>query len=202
MNYLAHIFLSGDNTDVQIGNFMGDAIKGKKYKNYSLNLKKGALLHRQIDSFTDQHPIVRRSIKRLQPRYGHYGGVLIDIFYDHFLAINWSSYSSIDIDEYISAFYKALSKRNDVLPSKIKKVAAKLIEYNWLDKYRNIDGIARTLLGMEKRIKNNIQLHLGTEDLIKNFNELNKDFNEFFPLLQKHSIHILETLDKQYEQTN
>jgi acyl carrier protein phosphodiesterase len=196
MNYLAHIFLSGGDTDVQLGNFMGDAIKGKKYLNYEINLQKGILLHRQIDSFTDQHPIVRQSKKRLHTRYGHYAGVLIDIFYDHFLASNWSTYSNISLSNFISEFYKDLEVNHSVLPNEIKDIAPKIIASNWLAKYENIDGIAKTLQGMEERIIHNVPLHLGIEDLKENYKELNDDFNRFFPLLQTHSKQVLQTLQQ------
>jgi len=200
MNYLAHIFLSGKNTDIQIGNFMGDAVKGKDYLSYPADLRKGILLHRQIDSFTDQHPIVKTSKKRLQARYGHYGGVLIDIFYDHFLAVNWSIYSKESFTDFTNIFYKNLERKHSALPEKTKLIAPKLIAYTWLDKYQSLDGISQTLNGMTKRIKHNIPLHLGIEDLVANFSELEADFNEFFPLLQKHSTFILHSLDKQNEE--
>ena len=100
MNYLAHLVLSGDDDFIRIGNFIADSIKGKKYKTYPKNIQKGILLHRQIDLFTDNDDIVKRSKKRLHNRYGHYKGVIIDILYDHFLAKNWVKYSSTPLQNY------------------------------------------------------------------------------------------------------
>jgi len=194
MNYLAHIILSGDNSDIQVGNFMGDAVKGKKYENYPLDFKKGILLHRQIDSFTDQHPIVRHSKMSLHPRYNHYKGVLIDIFYDHFLAKNWASYSSIPLEIFNQHFYKSLEDRLTYLPEKILWMVPKLIASNWFSKYDNLEGIARVLNGMENRIKHDIPLHRGIEDLKENYELLEKDFTDFFPLLQAHSNETLQNL--------
>lgn len=202
MNYLAHIYLSGKNKTLQIGNFMGDAVKGKKYLNFDSDLQKGILLHRQIDSFTDQHPLVKQSKKRLHPRYGHYRGVLIDIFYDHFLAINWSTYSNTSLNNFIADFYVTLENNHEKLPKKTKLIAPKLIAYNWLEKYEKIEGISRTLHGMKKRIKHDIPIHLGTEDLEAHYDDFNADFNSFFPLLIEHSKNTLKILDKQYEQSN
>lgn len=199
MNYLAHIYLSGDNTDIQIGNFIGDAIKGKDFQNYPLNILKGILLHRQIDSFTDMHPIVQRSKKRLHPRYGHYAGVLIDILYDYFLSVNWSHYSDVPIDDFIKGFYKNLQNNQSKLPTEIQQISTKLISYDWFSKYQSMSGIAIVLYGMEKRIKHNIPLHKGIFDLKKNHQALEKDFNEFFPLLITHSKNTLQALEKQYE---
>ena len=92
MNFLAHIYVSGDNDLVKIGNFMADSIRGHSYDVYPMEIQKGILLHRSIDSFTDMHPIYRQSKHRLHEKYGHYSGVIMDIFYDHFLAKNWKTY--------------------------------------------------------------------------------------------------------------
>lgn len=198
MNYLAHIYLSGENTDVQIGNFMGDAVKGRNYENYAVNLKKGILLHRQIDSFTDQHAIISQSKKRLHPRYGHYKGVLIDIFYDYFLAKNWTNYSDVAFDKYVVDFYMELELKHAALPSRIQMMVPHLIQNNWFGKYNKIEGIARVLNGMEKRIIHDIPLHRGIEDLKDQYDLLEQDFKNFFPEIQSFSKEILEDLNKQF----
>ncbi len=95
MNFLAHLYLSKKNKNILIGNFIADAVKGKKHNLYSKEVQAGILLHREIDNYTDNHPIVRKSKRRLNKRYGHYNGVIIDILYDHFLAKNWNNYSEI-----------------------------------------------------------------------------------------------------------
>ncbi|MGB5463037.1 MAG: DUF479 domain-containing protein, partial [Aureibaculum sp.] len=101
MNYLAHIYLSGDDDYIKIGNFIADRVKGKEYLNYQTEIQYGILLHRQIDTFTDQHSIVKKSKLRLHERYSHYDGVIIDILYDHFLAKNWKIYSEIPLNKYV-----------------------------------------------------------------------------------------------------
>ena len=106
MNYLAHILLSGDNPEIIIGNFMADSIKGKQYKIYPEQVQIGVLLHRHIDTFTDNHHIVRQSTKRLHKKYSHYSGVIVDIFYDHFLAKNWDLYSAIPLDLFVQEVYQ------------------------------------------------------------------------------------------------
>ena len=104
MNFLAHIYLSGDDDQIKIGNFMADSIRGHSYENYPSDIKKGILLHRAIDSFTDMHPIYRKSKHRLHEKYGHYSGVIMDIFYDHFLAKNWIKYSDENLEDYAENF--------------------------------------------------------------------------------------------------
>ncbi len=98
MNFLAHLYLSPDNTEIIIGNFIADHIVGNKFQQYSDAIQKGIMLHREIDTYTDAHAIVRRSKRRLNERYRHYNGVIIDIFYDHFLAVNWNTYSNIPLN--------------------------------------------------------------------------------------------------------
>ena len=93
MNFLAHIYLSGDNDLIKIGNFMADGIRGKQFENYHPEIQKGIILHRFIDTFTDAHPVFRQSTKKLHENYHHYAGVIVDVFYDHFLAKNWNLYS-------------------------------------------------------------------------------------------------------------
>jgi len=196
MNYLAHILLSGSNTAVQIGNFMGDAIKGKEYLNYPDDLRKGILLHRQIDSFTDFNEIVHQSKKRLGKRYGHYTGVLIDIFYDYFLSLNWASFSTQPLSEFITDFYVNIQKNTAVLPSQTRVIIPDMIAQNWLEKYGTQEGLLRVLIGMEKRIKHDIPLRKGIEDLKKHHKELNQDFMTFFPLLVAHSNKTLNQLNQ------
>ncbi|MEX0290603.1 MAG: DUF479 domain-containing protein, partial [Flavobacteriaceae bacterium] len=93
MNFLAHIYLSFGDDEITIGNFIADSIRGKKYKHLPERVQKGVILHRAIDTFTDAHPTVRQSSKRLHENYSHYSRVIVDIFYDHFLAKNWKNYS-------------------------------------------------------------------------------------------------------------
>lgn len=198
MNYLAHILLSGDNKDIQIGNFIGDAVKGKDYKDYPISIRKGLLLHRQIDSFTDVHNIVHQSKKRLHPRYGHYAGVIIDILYDHFLCVNWKIYSKEPLDSFIANFYENLLKNKVSVPDEINSIIPKLTSKDWFSSYKSIDGIGRVLKGMEHIIKHNIPLSMGVIDLEEKFDLLNEDFNIFFPLLKDHSEKTLKTLHQHY----
>ncbi|MDD3273470.1 MAG: DUF479 domain-containing protein, partial [Bacteroidales bacterium] len=63
MNYLAHIYLSGSNRQLQVGNFIGDFVKGRKHENYPKGIQKGILLHREIDRFTDCHPLFIETVE-------------------------------------------------------------------------------------------------------------------------------------------
>jgi len=180
MNYLAHIYLSGNNKMVTIGNFIADGIRGKKYKTYPMEVQKGILLHRQIDTFTDAHPTVRQSTKRLHENYGHYSGIIVDILYDHFLAKNWSKYSDVPLEDYAENFYQILTDNIEILPQRILKMMPHLISGNWLLSYATKEGIAKVLDGMNKRTKNKSQMNLATKELDLFYDEFEAEFTSFF----------------------
>jgi acyl carrier protein phosphodiesterase len=187
LNFLAHLYLSQSNTEVMIGNFIADSIKGKKFQHYSRDIQHGIILHRAIDSFTDFHEIVRRSKRRLDKRYGLYTGIIVDIFYDHFLAKNWDAYSAIPLEIYIDSVYQLLMKHIDILPKKTQELLPYMIEYNWLYNYQFMEGMQRVLNGMNRRTQLKSQMHLATEDLQKHYDDFEQDFTEFFIELQKFS---------------
>ncbi|MFD2727774.1 acyl carrier protein phosphodiesterase [Hyunsoonleella rubra] len=180
MNYLAHIYLSGDNDLVKIGNFMADSIKGKNYKNYEKDVQIGILLHRNIDTFTDAHPTVRQSTKRLHEKYSHYSGVIVDILYDYFLANNWSRYCSVPLEDYTEDFYASVTENFEILPMRIQKMMPYMMTDNWLLSYASLDGIARVLEGMNRRTKHRSGMNRAIEDLELFYTEFEAEFTSFF----------------------
>jgi len=180
MNFLAHIYLSGNNKSVTIGNFIADGIRGKDYEVYPKDIQTGILLHREIDTYTDAHKTVRLSTKRLHKNYGHYSGVIVDILYDHFLAKNWKNYSNIALAEYIDAFYDNLEDHFDILPQRIKQMMPYMIADNWLLSYATIEGISKVLEGMNHRTKNKSKMNLAVNELQEFYNEFETEFTLFF----------------------
>ena len=180
MNFLAHLYLSKNNNNILLGNFIADAVKGNKFKNYPTEIKAGILLHREIDNYTDTHSTVRKSKRRLHERYNHYDGVIIDILYDHYLAKNWSNYSEIPLNVYAKNVYLFLDKNVDLFPDKIQKILPYMIQYNWLEAYASTEGIEQVLKGMNKRTKGISKMDLAIEDLNKYYKELELDFTTFF----------------------
>lgn len=187
MNFLAHLYLSQNNTNVMIGNFIADHVKGNKYQHYSAEIITGIFLHREIDTFTDAHAIVRKSKRRLHERYRHYDGVIIDIFYDHFLAKNWDNYSAIPLDVYVQSVYRLLTKHEEILPEKTQHLLPYMIQYDWLYNYQFVAGIQQVLNGMNRRTQGKSQMHLATEDLQLHYQEFEQDFTSFFTELQEFS---------------
>ena len=180
MNFLAHIYLSGDNRLITIGNFIADGIKGKDYKKYPKDIQIGILLHRQIDSYTDAHETVRKSTKRLHEKYGHYSGVIVDILYDHFLAKNWNKYSDVPLSEYVEDFYLSLEEHFGILPLRIQKMMPYMIADNWLLSYASLEGISKVLNGMNRRTKNVSGMNEAINDLEIFYNEFENEFTHFF----------------------
>jgi len=180
MNFLAHIFLSGNNDLIKIGNFMADGIRGNDYLEYPEEIQKGIILHRAIDTFTDAHSIWRQSKHRLHERYGHYSGVIIDILYDHFLAKNWNTYSNENLEDYVERFYQSLKDNYDVLSPKTKKLMPYMIESNWLVCYASIAGIERILFQMDYRTKHRAHMHNAVQELQEFYTEFEEEFTLFF----------------------
>ncbi|WP_459211875.1 acyl carrier protein phosphodiesterase [Aquimarina rhabdastrellae] len=195
MNFLAHIYLSGDDQELQIGNFIADSVKGKKYLHYPERIQDGIKLHRQIDSYTDHHPIVRQSISRLFPVYGHYSGVIVDIFYDHFLASLWQDYTTIPLDEYIATFYSLLQSHYEILPTRIQNFMPYMLSDNWLLSYARIDGIERILFQMDqRRTKHKSNMHLAVKELKEYYEDFKSEFRLFFIDLQLFTTEKIKTL--------
>ncbi len=197
MNFLAHIYLSGDNDLVTIGNFMADSIKGNRYTNYSRDIQIGILLHREIDTYTDAHATVRKSTRRLHKKYGHYSGVIVDILYDHFLAKNWANYCETPLADYVEHFYDSLETHYHILPQRIKHLMPYMMTDNWLLSYASIEGIARVLDGMNRRTKHKSGMNKAVEDLREFYDEFETEFTSFFDELRAFSAEKLKTLSSQ-----
>lgn len=180
MNFLAHLYLSQNNKNIMIGNFIADHIRGNNYKEFSKEIQQGIFLHREIDTFTDAHEVVRKSKRRLHPRYRHYSGVIIDIFYDYFLAKNWNNYSEIPLEIYTKSIYQLFNEIKEELPVKSQNFIKYMIEYDILFNYNNKAGIAKVLNGMNTRTKGISQMNLAIEDLEVLEIELQEDFTAFF----------------------
>ncbi len=202
MNFLAHIYLSGDNNMIAIGNFMADGIRGETYKKYPEDIQKGILLHRAIDTYTDTHRIVRQSRKRLHDNYGHYSRVIVDILYDHYLAKNWETYSPITLKDFVEQFYEDLENHSQILPPRIQKLKPFMIADNWLLNYSKIEGIQRVLEGMNRRTNYRSKMNEATKELKKYYKEFEEEFSLFFEELIHFSNQKLNEINLKYELQN
>lgn len=186
MNFLAHFYLSGDSPSIVVGNFIGDFVKGKQIENYDETIARGILLHREIDFYTDNHSIVLESKDKLRERYRHYAGVVTDIFYDHFLAANWEEYSELSLKQFADQSYATVLKRKSILPARASFMLPYMIRDNWLVNYAKVEGIRRACQGVAKRTKFKSNMEFAAEDLKKDYNAFQDDFQRFFPEIIDH----------------
>ncbi len=184
MNFLAHLYLSGSNPRVQLGNFIGDFVRGKDLADrYHPEIVQGIELHRLIDQFTDTHSIVRQSKERLRPKYRHYAPVIVDIYYDHFLAINWHLYHPDLLPDFAEQCYAMVLQNESILPEQVKWMMPHMVKGNWLVNYARIEGIEKVLGGMARRSKFDSKMNEAGVELVQYHNEFNEEFKAFFPLL-------------------
>lgn len=185
MNFLAHAYLSNNHEEIMIGNFIADRVKGKAYQNYSPNIQKGILLHRFIDDFCDRDEINLQSSRLLSPYFGKYSMVVTDVINDYFLAINWENYHDSDYRLFVQQIYYTLEKNKKILPDTSRQMLPYMIQQDWIGTYNRLDGIAEILKMMSRRTKFDSGMEFAHEPLKKHLEELQHNFNLFFPKLEK-----------------
>jgi acyl carrier protein phosphodiesterase len=181
MNYLAHLFLSSDSTDLIVGSLLGDFVKGAIADRYSGDVRSGIELHRRVDAFTDSHSMVRMSKNRIHPERRRFAGIAVDIFYDHFLAKNWPLYSQISLEDFSRRVYRALEEKRDILPDRLKHSLTAMIENDWLIAYRELGAIEAILLRTSRRLRRENPVAHMMVDLLANYDDLEAEFKSFFP---------------------
>jgi acyl carrier protein phosphodiesterase len=181
MNYLAHLFLAGDSAESMIGNLAGDFVKGVLHDRFPPAIAAGIVMHRKIDAFTDSHPQVAAFRRVLIPELRHYSRVVSDVFFDHFLARDWSSYSKESIDEFLSRAYATIDPYADQLPGRLALVYPRLRDEQWLLSYESIDGIHSALFYLSRRLSRRPRLENAVHYLTDARDELHLRFTAFFP---------------------
>lgn len=187
MNLLAHFFLSGTNEQLlTVGNFLGDFVKGKKYMNYAPEVRKGILLHRAIDSFTDHHPMVIQSKRRLYSRYHHYSSVLVDLYYDYVLASGFNKFSEQALPVFVGQVYTLLDQHLELFPEQAKITLPYMKRDNWLLNYSRLEGIDKACKGLAQHRPHASSIASGVEELEEHFSLFEAEFHLFFPDIQEH----------------
>jgi acyl carrier protein phosphodiesterase len=181
MNFLAHVYLSGNNEQLILGNLIADAVKGKQIDRFSLGVVQGIKLHRLIDAYTDQHIVFKSSVKRLEPVYKKYAAVICDIYYDHFLAKNFHKYSSVSLAKTAHTAYEILIRNYDILPPNSKRLLPYMATQNWLEGYANLSELQRVFNGMSRRTSFVSGMENAISDLIKDYSAYETEFSLFFP---------------------
>ena len=136
---------------------------------------------------------MQRSKERIDSSYRRFSGVLVDIFYDHFLAKNWSEYCNISLDEFTAEIYNSFRAYEGQIPLIVREIISRVAAEDWLGAYRNIAGVEKTLLRISKRLSRRrnkpFMLTPAISELITNYDALEYDFQEFFPELLSHVQH-------------
>ncbi len=181
MNWLAHLRLAADEPLLRLGNLAGDFVTGIDLSALHPTLRLGIRQHRAIDRYTDRHPVVRRSRRRLPPELRRVGGILVDVYFDHFLACRWSELGTgSDLPSYAASVRAELETRRDQLPSRLAALPAAGLE-RWLASYDRLDGIADVLERMERRTGGRVRLRAGAAFLAREHAALADDFEAFWP---------------------
>ena len=187
VNWLAHAFLSKPDIEFRLGNLLADLVKGRDRAAMSAGFLEGVRHHQAIDSFTDTHPVVHRSRARIGGGYRHATGILVDVFYDHFLAIDWDRYSAEPLDAFTARLYADIRVGMVQFPAEARAALERMIADDRLGSYRRLDGIEASLrrvsLRLAARIGQDLGLERGVSELVANFEGLRGDFAEFFPQL-------------------
>lgn len=186
MNFLAHLYLSDPaDPDLLLGNFMADSVPGRQLEQYPPGVQRGIRLHRLIDTYTDQHPVVRRTTARLrQAGYGKYAGVISDVFFDHFLARYFSEFSAEPLPDFTWRVFALLTARRAELPARVQQFLPYLVRDNWLLRYADFEGIGQSLRGLSRRASPGSGMETAVTELQRHYAAYAADFREFFPQLR------------------
>ena len=184
MNYLFHLFLAGPDPALKLGNLMGDFVKGPLDSKYSPIITRGIRMHRSVDRYSHDHPIIRRSRQRLNPDLRHTRGLIIDIFYDHFLARNWETLHPEPLEIFVEGVYSILQQHFSQLPLLMQRIVPRMIDGNWLVSYRDQATIEIVLRRMEGRLSRSTGLGESAIELDRHYAGLQNDFFDFVPQVE------------------
>ncbi len=177
-----HLILAGDDPETIIGNYIADHIRGVQAVNELPNaVKRGVLLHRAIDTFSDMHHAVRHSVTLLRPSHKHYAPVAVDILYDHFLIKNWKIFVREDFSTVVNRFYQLLEDRMDTLPPKSQRISRKIIDSQWFDRYETFEGMQEVFSAVNRRTHFKSALADTVQYLVEFYHEFENDFLVFTP---------------------
>ncbi len=181
MNHLAHFVLAGDNTQLRIGSFLGDYVKGRLVGNFDPGIEKGIRLHRAIDAYTDHHRIVKQSQRRLSPEFRRYSGIIIDIVYDHLLAKTWRDYYPWTLQEFSTSTLKELVENSELLPETAAYTARKMQQHNSLASYGEEAFVRNSLDYLSTRLTRSNPLRRAYSEALPHLEDLGVDFSNFYP---------------------
>lgn len=187
MNFLGHLYLSGHDDQVTVGNFMADAVKGRDLSRFPEGLQKGIRLHRAIDTFTDAHPVQQRGRERAHAHAGRYASVVMDLFYDHILASRWSEFHQEPLPVFTQRMYRLLERNLEVMPDRTRRMVPYMIDGDWLNSYATIEGIGWALDGLSRRVPEGGSMRGSEMVLHEHLDAYTNEFRVFLPEIIEHT---------------
>ncbi len=198
MNYLAHLHLTPRTPAGFIGALLPDLVKVRDLSTLDPGVAQAVLLHRKIDAYTDTHPVFLQSKARLFDAHGRYAGILVDLFYDHFLTATWDQHDDTPLDGFLDEVHRGFDQHHALMPAPMREFAHRLTEQNWLKHYETLEGLAQILTWMsrrfEKRFRRPVDLTAGVDTLRAEYSGLQDDFDDYYPQLMAYTQRALETL--------
>lgn len=184
MNYLAHLLLADDSDASRIGNLLGDFTRGPisdLEKQFPAEVIRGIKMHRAVDRFTDSHPIFRKARTLLAPERRRFAGIIIDIFYDHFLCVHWKDYSQVPLPKFIESVYQALDAHPEWRAGRLAKAFPMMRDEDWLTRYATIEGVDDILQRVSRRSPRITKIAESIHDLHENYTAFETHFKRFMP---------------------
>jgi len=188
MNYLAHLHLGGQRPGQLLGSLYGDFVKGRLQGQFEPEVEAAIQLHRSIDVYTDRHPLVDVSLTRFSVTRRRYAGIVLDVFFDHCLARDWSLYADRPLTQFTSNVYRVLSAESQ-LPERLAKIAPHMMAHDWLGSYREFEVLEQVLRGISRRLTRPEELAGAMQELRVLYEPLSEDFRLFYPQLQDFAQH-------------
>lgn len=184
MNWLAHLLLSEPSPEFRVGNLLPDILGPAELAALPEKFQHGIRRHFRIDAYTDSHPVVKQSARRISPEFRRYAGVLVDMFYDHILARDWDSHARIPLEDFAASVYASFDACRDNIPVTAFSVFERMRSGDWLCSYRRADGIRLALDRLDLRLKKPAALGKAVEELELHYTNFQADFTVFFPDLK------------------
>jgi acyl carrier protein phosphodiesterase len=183
MNFLAHLYLSGSDENLMVGNFLADFLSNREILRMPDGIKAGIKLHRKIDSFTDGHEFVHKSVKRLRPVHRKYAPVILDVLYDFVLANNWDLYSKTPLHTFTANAYEVLLNHLYLMPALLQERLPLMVSDDWLVRYGTEEGLRFTFSRMKLRSQHPRFFDNAVDSFTKDYLLYQEEFNAFFPEL-------------------
>ena len=195
MNYLAHAYLSFNRPGILVGNMISDFVKGKRKFDYPEPIQQGIAVHREIDRFTDTHPVTKEAKEIFRPAYRLYAGSLMDVIYDHFLALDENEFTDESLKAFTTKTYAMLDQFTDHFPEKFSRMYPYMKTQNWLYNYRYRQGIEKSLAGVVRRAKYLEESDTAYLLFIEHYDRLKNLYQLFFPELKNMTVNFLKQFD-------